>query len=170
MAVIDWLISLRLWLLALVLVAALGGWTLACLLAARRWLLPRLNLAYEDAYFAAASVQSVMLLYSLIAALTAVSVWQRYAQVSTNVSSEASAIASLWRDLGGYPQPPRDALRGILRDYTRQVIDEAWPQQHRGEVPKEGVEWMDRLQAELFAFEPLTESQKIVHAETLRVR
>jgi hypothetical protein len=74
----------------------------------------------------------------------------------------------LWRDLGGYPEPLRGATRTILRGYTEQVIGDAWAKQRRGEIPTEGVEWMDRLQAELFAFEPASEAQKILHAEALR--
>jgi fatty acid desaturase len=119
-------------------------------------------------HVAAAVVQSVMMLYGLIAALTAVGVWQRYSQVSDTVSAEATAIASLWRDLGGYPQPLCDQTRDVLRGYSEQIVREAWPKQRRGEIPREGVEWMDRLQTLLYPFEPATESQKIIHAETLR--
>jgi hypothetical protein len=112
-------------------------------------------------------VQAAMLLYGLIAALTAVGVWQRYSHVSDTVSAESAAIASLWRDLGGYPEPLRDSTREILRGYTEQIIRDAWPRQRRGEIPREGVEFMDRLQAQIFKFEPVTESQKILHAETV---
>ena len=165
---IDFLFLLPLWLLAVVLNVWLMGTALAGLWIARRWILPRLRLAYDDAYFTAAVVQSAMLLYSLIAALTAVGVWQKNSEVADIVSAEATAIASLWRDLGGYPQPQRDTTRDVLRGYTDQVIREAWPLQRQGRIPRQGVEWMDRLQAQLFAFEPATESQKIAHAETLR--
>src|SRR5262245_54464260 len=168
MTIIDFLFVLPLWLLAVVLTAFLFGCALVGLWLSRRWLLPSLRLRPEDATYAAALVQSSMLLYGLIAALTAVGVWQRYAEVSDIVSGEAAAIASLWRDLGGYPQPLRDSTRSILRGYTKQIIVEAWPQQREGHVPTEGVEWMDRLQAQLFTFEPVTDSQKIHHAETLR--
>ena len=163
----NFLFSLPLGLLAVVLTVSLMGFALVGLWLTRRWVLPPLRLGHEDAYYAAALVQSAMLLYGLIAALTAVGVWQRYAEVSDIVSGEATAIASLWRDLGGYPPPIRDTSRSILRGYTRQVIDEAWPQQRRGQVPTGGMEWIDRLQEQIFAFEPATESQKILHAETL---
>jgi len=164
---IDLLSSLPLWLLAIVLNVWLMGVALAGLWVVRRIVLPRMQLSYDDAYYAAAVVQSAMLLYGLIAALTAVGVWQRYSEVSDVVSAEATAIATLWRDLGGYPQPVRDETRDVLRDYSEQVIHGAWPQQRVGQIPREGVEWMDRLQAHLYAFEPATESQKILHTETL---
>jgi hypothetical protein len=164
---IDFLFFLPLWLLAVVLNVWLMGFALVALWVARRWVLPRLRLRYDDAYYAAALVQSAMLLYSLVAALTAVGVWAKYSEASGVVSAEATAIASLWRDLGSYPPPVREATQQLLRGYTEQVIQGAWPQQRRGQVPSQGVEWMDRLQAQLFAFEPATESQKILHAEAL---
>jgi hypothetical protein len=160
--------SLPLWALAIVLNVWLMGFALASLWVARRWLLPRLSTSGNAALFHGAAVmQSAMVLYSLITALTAFSVWGTHSQVSGVVSGEATAIASLWRDLGGYPYPVRDTTQALLRGYTDQVINGAWPKQRRGQIPHEGVEWMDRLQAHLFAFEPRTESQKILHAETL---
>jgi hypothetical protein len=167
MWIVDVLTAMPLWLLALVLNAWLMGTAVVALWVVRRWALPRLRLGYDDAYFGAAVVQSAMLLYSLIAALTAVGVWQKYSAVSDIVSAEATAITTLWRDLGGYPQPVRDATREILRGYTEQIIKEAWPLQRKRQIPHEGVAWMDRLQAQIVNFEPATESQKIMHAETL---
>jgi len=58
-------------------------------------------------------------------------------------------------------------MREVLRGYTIQIIEEAWPEQRAGRIPRAGVEWMDRLQAQLFAYEPGRESQTILHAETL---
>ena len=165
---IDFLSTLPLWLLGLVLNAWLIGFGLVGLWVVRQIILPRMHLRYEDAPFGAAVLQSSMLLYGLIAALTAVGVWQKNSQESDVVSEEATAIACLWRDLGGYPPEPRDAMREVLRGYTEQIFREAWPMQRRGEIPKQGVEWMDRLQSQLFAFAPASDGQRIMHAETLR--
>jgi uncharacterized protein DUF4239 len=165
---IDFLVSLPLWGLAVVLNVWLMGFALASLWALRRFVLPRLHVNTDAALFlGAAALQSAMVLYGLVAALTAVSVWQKYGQVSDVVSGEAIAIASLWRDLSGYPQRERDSMREVLRGYTSQIIHEAWPAQREGRIPTQGVEWMDRLQGQLFAFEPRSESQKLIHAETL---
>jgi hypothetical protein len=82
----------------------------------RKWVLPRLRLGYEDAYYAAAVVHSAMLLYGLVGAPTAVGVWRKY--------SQASDMAS----------PMHDATRDVLRGYTEQIIERAWPEQ-RGRVP-----------------------------------
>jgi hypothetical protein len=168
MAIIDYMSALPLGVLALLLNVWLMGFALGGMWVTRRYVMPWMKLSYDDAYFAAVVVQSVMLLYGLIAALTTVSVWQRYDQVSAIVSAEATAIASLWRDLGGYPEPLREETRAVLRGYTEQVIQGAWPQQRRGEVPREGVEWMDRLEGKIFDFEPVTEAQKIADGEVIQ--
>ena len=168
MAMIEFLERLPLWLLAIVLNAWLMGTVLVGLWIFRRHVLPRLQINSNNAYYVAPLMQSSVLLYGLIAALTAVGAWTRYSDVSRVVSAEATAITTLWRDLGGYPEPLAASMRDVLRDYTDQVINGAWPQLKRGQIPSEGVEWMDRLQSLLFAFEPATEGQKVLHAETLR--
>ena len=115
---IDFLFSLPLWLLAVVLNIWLMGSALASVWAFRRWVLPRLQCNNDASLFLSAAVmQSAMVLYGLVAALTAVSVWSKHSQVSDTVSSEATAIASLWRDLGGYPQRERDSMREVLRGF-----------------------------------------------------
>jgi hypothetical protein len=165
---IDFLASLPLWALGVVLNVLLMGIGVASLLAARRWVIPWMGLRYQDAYAGAAVVQSVMVLYGLIAALTTVSVWTKHTQVAEIVSDEATAIAGLWRDFSSYSEPLRGQLQDTLRGYTDQVINVAWPMQRRREVPHEGIVWMNRLQAQLFAFEPGSDGKRVAHAETLR--
>jgi hypothetical protein len=112
-------------------------------------------------------VQSIMVFYGLALALIAVNVWQTYNDVAKTVSQEATAFAALYRDVSGYPQPMRGRLQAEVRGYVDQVIHGAWPLMRKGQVPTAGVEWMNRLQALLFDFEPAGEGQKLLHAETL---
>lgn len=165
---LDAIFDIPLWVTGLSLMVILSCFSLAGLIAARRWILPRLRIQSEDSNFSGTITQSIMVFYGLVVALIAVSVWQKYGQVSDVVSDEATAIAALWRDFGGYPEPQRSSMRTILRGYTEQIINEAWPIQQKGKVPRIGVEWMNRLQAILYGLEPATEGQKILHAETLR--
>jgi hypothetical protein len=48
------------------------------------------------------------------------------------------------------------------------VIQEAWPEQHKGRVPRAGVERIDRFEKRLTEFAPATVGEEILHAETLR--
>ena len=144
------------------LFAVVGLWLV------RRYVLPRLRVQSEDSEFSGAMLQSVMVFYGLAVALIAVSVWQTYSDVSKTVSQEATALAAIYRDANSYPEPSRSQLQNELRDYTQYVIQEAWPLQRAGKVPAGGVERMNRFQATLVSFEPATESQKLLHGETLR--
>jgi hypothetical protein len=101
-------------------------------------------------------------------ALIAVSVWQTYTDAGATTSREATAIGVLYRQMGAYPEPLRSELRKELREYMEYVINEAWPQQRRGQVPRGGVKAVDDVETTLTSFEPVTEGQKLLHSETLR--
>jgi len=107
-----------------------------------------------------------MIFYGLAVALIAVGVWETYTDTTKIVSEEATSMAGLYRDVSCYPEPTRSQLQKGLRDYLDYVIHQAWPLQQRGEVPAGGVELMDRFQATLANFEPATEGEKVLHAET----
>jgi hypothetical protein len=113
-------------------------------------------------------LQSIMVFYGLAVALIAVSVWQTYSDVAKIVSGEATALAALYRDVSSYPEPIRHELQQGLRDYTDDVIHQAWPLQQQGKIPSGGVERMNTFQSVLDKFEPATEGQKLLHGETLR--
>jgi hypothetical protein len=113
-------------------------------------------------------VHSVMVFCGLALALIAVNVFETYADVSKIISQEATTLAVLYGDVGGYPDPIRSQLQKELRDYVDYVIHKAWPMQARGEVPNEGIERMNRFQDLLIAFEPTSEGQKVLQGETLQ--
>ena len=138
------------------------------LLVVRRRVLPHLRICEDDSQFSSGMMQAVMVFYGLAVALIAVSVWQTYSDTSKIISGEASALNALYRDVTSYPEPIRLDLQKGLRDYTDQVIHEAWPLQRRGLVPSAGIVYMTRFQAVLDKFDPTTEGQKLLHEETLR--
>jgi hypothetical protein len=88
------------------------------LLLVRRHLLPRLKIHIDDSQFSGSMVQCVMVFYGLAVALIAVSVSQTYSDTSKLVSGEATALAALYHDVSGYPQPIRRELQNELRSYV----------------------------------------------------
>jgi hypothetical protein len=164
----EFLFDLPLLITGPVMVGLLWLFAVIGLVVVRRRVLPRLRSQVADSEFAGAMLQSVMVFYGLAVALIAVSVWQTYSDVSKIVSGEASSLNALYRDVRSYPEPIRPDLQKEVRDYTDQVIHQAWPLQRRGQIPTAGVEHMSRFQAVLHKFEPATEGQKLLHGETLR--
>jgi hypothetical protein len=105
--------------------------------------------------------------YGITLGLIAVGAWQSFSEVDSKVSAEAAALAALHRDVSTYPEPVGSQLRDHLRGYTEYVIYEAWPMQRRGEVPTGGTARIDDFQQLLYAFEPTTRPQEIIHAEAI---
>jgi Protein of unknown function (DUF4239) len=164
----DFLFDLHLAVIAAAILILLCGFSLSGLAIFGRYILPRLKLGPEESVFTSAMMQAIMVFYGLAVALIAVSVWQTYTDAAATTSREATAIGVLYRQMGGYPEPLRSELRQELREYLEYVVKEAWPQQRRGEVPHGGVKEVNDVEAKLVTFEPATEGQKLLHAETLR--
>ena len=164
----SFLFDLPLWVVGLCLVVVMGGLAAIGLLWVRRRVLPRFQFPEEDGHFTSTVVHSVMVFYALTVAMIAITVWEHYDAAARIVSEEATELATLYRDVSAYPPPTQAQLQDTLREYTQSVIKEAWPEQHKGLIPRGGVERISRFQKILTEFEPTTEGQKILHAETLR--
>ena len=164
---LDSLFDLPLWIAGLGIILFLSIFGIVGLFIVRSRVLPRLNVKVEDSEFTGSMVQTIMVFYGLAVALIAVSVWETYSDVSNIISREATTLASLDRDVSGYPDPARSVLQDELRDYIQYIIHEAWPLQQRGQIPTGGVAKMTVFENTLVAFEPANESQKILHAEAL---
>jgi hypothetical protein len=138
------------------------------------WLARRLvmrPLQYHEGVHEAVSgtVQAIGVFYGITVGLIAAGVWNTNSNASDLVSKEATSIASLYRDLGGYPSPVREELRSQLRTYTVFIINQAWPAQKagQGQTLERGRQIMDEFQAKLYGFNPSTPGQVALHNETL---
>lgn len=164
----SFIFDLPLWIVGLVLIIVMCALAAIGLRFARRRILPRFEFTEGDGHFTSTIVHSVMVFYALAVAMISISAWETHDAAAKIVSQEATALATLYRDVGAYPQSPRAQLQDELRDYAEYVIEEAWPEQHKGRVPLGGVERINRFQKLLTSFEPTTEGEKIFHAETMR--
>ena len=78
--------------------------------------------------------------YGLLLGMLAIVTYQNLSDTEKVSVTEASALASLYRDVSSYPEPPRSELQNLLREYTRYVIEEAWPLQRKGIIPTAGTD------------------------------
>jgi Protein of unknown function (DUF4239) len=106
--------------------------------------------------------------YGITLGLISVGVWQTFSDADNKSTLEAAAIEALFRDITSYPEPPRSNMQLALENYTRNVINVAWPAQRKGLQPKGGSELMTILQKQMFPFEPQTQGQMALHQEALR--
>lgn len=164
----DFIFDIPLLIAGPLLVVVMSSLAAAGLVFVRRRVLPRLRMTDEDNIFSSTMLLAIMVFYGLTVALIAITVWEKYSESENVASQEATALAVLYRDVSGYPLPVRPQLQDALRDYTEHVIEEAWPEQQQGKVPRGGVELITRFDEILTRFEPSTEGQKILHGETLQ--
>ena len=153
---------------ALLLVAFIELISLLGLFAARRYLIPKFHYGEGINDAISGTVQAVGVFYGITVGLIAVGVWNTYSSAAGLVSSEASAIGALYRDVSGYPSPLREELRTKVRGYTVYVINDVWPEQKKGRIPQGGTAILDDFQYSLYSFEPATQGQMALHTETLR--
>jgi hypothetical protein len=161
-----WIYDLPNWLFGALSVLAFCVFGIAGLALTRRWApsLHHATLSHNDIvgyYFGAITV-----LYGITLGLLMVGVWSTFTETEEKVDREAATLAALYLDVSHYPAPNRELLQDDLRDYARQVIDTAWPQQRRGMIPKGNVTIVAVLAYDLATFEPATEQQKVLHEES----
>src|SRR5258708_6808985 len=65
-------------------------------------------------------------IYSVLLAFIVIAVWQQYSEVKGNVASEASTLATMYRETQGMPIGERTELRRLSRQYTESVVDPEW--------------------------------------------
>ncbi|MBL9129795.1 MAG: DUF4239 domain-containing protein [Verrucomicrobiaceae bacterium] len=65
------------------------------------------------------------------------------------------------------PDPHKKELQGLMAEYVRYTIEDAWPVQRTGIIPKGGTERLSAFYDRLLDFEPAGESQKILLGEAV---
>jgi len=159
--------DLPLWLFALLTVAGFNATALGGLVCTRRlgnWL-GLYTLIDNDTVGWIFS--AILVMYALSLGLIAVASWGNASAAAAAASEEASHIATVYRTLGGYPQPLQDDLKDSIVRYTQSIIEKAWPAQQRGEVTEAGIEIILHLWSRITQFEPKTDGQHVSHGQVL---
>jgi hypothetical protein len=164
-----WIHDYPRWLVGLVMLATFTMGAVVGLLVTRRWVRRRGLHELLDNGVVGWIFSATLAIYAITIGLTAVSSWSNYVAATNVASVEAGEIATLYRALGSYPQPTRDAVRARVRGYLTAVVETSWPAQRRGEFPREGTVALTTVRGALSEFEPATEGQRIVHAEVLQI-
>jgi hypothetical protein len=105
--------------------------------------------------------------FGILLGLLSLAAYENFNKAETQVTQEAASLSGLYRVFSGYPEPARAELRQLLREYARSVISEDWPAQRRRETPRGGTELVTKIQTVLYAFEPKTAGQELLHGQAL---
>lgn len=163
----PFIVQLPPWLTGVLTIGAFVGVSLLGLAVSRVWSRRRGLHALVDNGVIGWIFSAILGIYAIAIGLIAVATWGNSSQASAVASHEAASIGALFRDVSGYPDPIRDELQRLVREYVTNVVDAEWPLQRAGEIPTSGGGILDRLENRLYAFEPATGGQQAVHAEGL---
>lgn len=113
-------------------------------------------------------LSAVGVFYGITLGLLAAGVWQNFEDSEEKVTTEASAIAALYRDVRTFPSPKSDSLKEKLASYTYHVIHDAWDLHRKGITKTKGTAMLTDFQDELYAFEPQSNREMGIFQEALR--
>jgi hypothetical protein len=163
----GWMYEIPSWMLCLLVMAVTAAVGVGGLFVTRPWI-ARLHGTRSHNDVVGIFLNVIGIIYGIALGLIAVATWQNYSNTGAKVNDEAACVAALYRDVSSLPEPARSDLQQQLRSYTRIVIDVSWAAQREGRIPDAGTEQLNAFQATLDHFDPATDGQKILFAETLR--
>jgi hypothetical protein len=108
------------------------------------------------------------LFFGLLLGLLSVAAYNNARDISGYAAREAVELVSIYRSSLAYPEPMREELRHLLRDYTIYVVDREWRAYRNGNVPAGGENRLLAIRETLLGFEPATATQQIAHGAILQ--
>jgi Protein of unknown function (DUF4239) len=103
--------------------------------------------------------------YGITLGLIAVGTFENFKSVEGIVNDEASALAALYRDVSILEEPDKQILKSTLKKYTEYVVNQAWPSQQKGIIPKGDTKIIDTFQIQFAHYMPESDRDKIFYAE-----
>lgn len=164
---VYWVYEIPNWQLWLITVGFAIAFGLAGMFGMRGWV-RRLHGEHSHNDIVSVFFASMSVFYGVAVGLFALGAWQTYGDVDSKVALESATMAELYRDVSHFPEPTRSELQAELRAYVRRLIDISWPQFRQGIADTANNETLNSVYEGLAEFQPATETQKLIHAETLR--
>jgi amino acid transporter len=106
-------------------------------------------------------------IYAVLLAMIAVAAWSNYTAVETMVAQEADVIGDVFRKLEIFPQPCRDNLCVMLRDYAATVVSTEWPALQHGTDDRRALLMATELFDAVRGFTPGSEAERKLQSEVL---
>lgn len=124
-----------------------------------RWLV-------ADSAAASALYATIGMVYAILIALAAITVWEPHSAAAQSTEQEAADLAEAYWSARSLPQPERDRVRGLIVQYSDEVATVEWELLRTTRLPAPGAtELMERLRTEVAAFVPADEREAAGYQE-----
>lgn len=159
---LDFLLSLRLWQLTVVVLGLALAMGLGFSVGIRKVF--RLNPTTQQADLAIDLMQVTSTYIGILLAFAGVLAWQDFRDATTAVESEAGVASMLYRDLTSYGSEMTPA-RVALRDYVHSVIVDGWPRLREGKRSPLSEAKLLVVFDEVSAVTPANEREAAIYSE-----
>jgi Protein of unknown function (DUF4239) len=103
--------------------------------------------------------------YAVLLAFVAVTVWERFEAAETRSYEEASSLAVVYRDADDFPQ--REAIRSAMRSYAKLVAEVEWPAMAHGQGSPEADALIEQIDRTVRQLDVRSMRQEDVHQQML---
>jgi hypothetical protein len=163
-----WIYNLPNWALCLLIIGIFGFFSTIGILSTRKLARRLMVRTHGQNEAVGIYVSAIGVFYGITLGLITVGASTTFNDISSQVDQEATSIASFYRKISNYPEPTRSILQNQTKEYTTFIIDQAWPLQRQGIIPKDIIKQVVAIEKNLDTFEPTTRSIIALHDITLR--
>lgn len=103
--------------------------------------------------------------YAVLLAFVAVTVWERFEAAETRSYEEASALSVVYRDADDFPQGRQ--IRSLLRSYATLIAEDEWSAMARGTQSPEAGALIERIDRSVRQLDIRSLRQEDVHQQML---
>jgi uncharacterized protein YacL len=107
-------------------------------------------------------------IYAVLLAFVVVVVWENYERANADISAETNCLTIMYRGSEIFPEPERERLRYLLREYVEVTIKKDWDALARGESSPEMNGILLDIWKTYLHYSPRTDAQKIIYAESVQ--
>ena len=109
-------------------------------------------------------------MYAVVLAFVVIVVWEEFEAAKNITYTEANDLADIHGLAEQFPEPKRSQVQGLVRSYTRTVVDEEWPLMRDGRSSPRAQALMDDLRQNIQEFEPDTVAEQAIYDQQLSRR
>jgi len=160
-----WIYDMPLWQFFFLTVSVFIGFSLLGAFVFSKIFETKLGLSTKTNEIVSTFLNTSGVFYGITLGLISVANYENFSSAEEIVEAEASSLAALYRDVGLLEKPEKSELQHTLKEYTQYVVEQAWPAQSQGIVPKGGTVLIDSFQVQLANYLPETDRDKIIYSE-----
>ncbi|REJ82262.1 MAG: DUF4239 domain-containing protein [Bacteroidetes bacterium] len=118
----------------------------------------------EDNVVANIVIRQISTLLAVMLGFAVITIWQDYELQRSNIGVEASIMGNIYRDSRGMDAETEKNIQSLLVDYTRQVVNDAWPKMKLGQESE--LSWMafNKLYGYIIRLNSENTREEIVHS------